>query len=183
MNNTIAGNSAAQGSQFYLDEADANAEIVNNLIIDFNGTAAVFCGSFSGQVPTFDHNDVYSSSAATGQVQPYGGACSDVTGVSGNIQADSTLIRDPVSGNFHLQISSPALDAGNNSAPSLPPLDRDGNPRVAFGSATTCSNTVDMGAYEFALTTAPAATLTPASLDFESSAWGQRVPPRVSHSP
>jgi hypothetical protein len=65
---------------------------------------------------------------------------SDQTGIAGNISADP-LFFDP-SSNFHLLFGSPAIDAGDNSAPGLPTTDFDGNPRIQNG-------TVDMGAYEY----------------------------------
>lgn len=49
---------------------------------------------------------------------------------------------DPVALNFRLQRNSPAIDAGDTNAPSLPVTDFDGNPRITRGET-------DMGAFEF----------------------------------
>jgi hypothetical protein len=49
---------------------------------------------------------------------------------------------------YHLADSSACIDAGDNNAPTLPPTDFDGNPRVADGD-TNGSFFVDMGAYEY----------------------------------
>jgi predicted outer membrane repeat protein len=64
----------------------------------------------------------------------------------GNIDADPLFVDAP-SGNLRLSAGSPAIDAGDNAAPGLPPTDIDGNPRIV-GVA------VDMGAYEYNVVTA-----------------------------
>jgi hypothetical protein len=59
------------------------------------------------------------------------------------------IIRDPMFVNpgtdYHLQESSPCINAGDNYAPGLPDFDFDGNPRIRNGY-------VDMGAYEYQIT-------------------------------
>jgi hypothetical protein len=60
----------------------------------------------------------------------------------GDLSNTDPLFVAPASGNLRLQLTSPAIDAGNNAAvPSGVTTDLDGNPRI-FGVA------VDMGAYE-----------------------------------
>ena len=51
-------------------------------------------------------------------------------------------------GNTSLRTCSPAIDAGDNSAPGLPLINADGNPRIADGDGDGTA-IVDMGAYEF----------------------------------
>ena len=59
----------------------------------------------------------------------------------GNISADPLFV-NAAKVNFQLQSGSPALDAGNNSAPHLPAKDLAGKPRIVDAI-------VDIGAYEF----------------------------------
>lgn len=62
-------------------------------------------------------------------------------GQNGNITGDPRFVA-PLDGDYHLLPDSPAINAGDNTAPNLPAIDLGGNPRIA-GSA------VDIGAYEF----------------------------------
>ena len=137
LNNTITNNSATQGSDVFADGFDADATFQNNVIIGQAGVDSVFCGTFSNTPPGFTANDVFVAGAS-----PYGGICSDQTGVQGNISADPLFV-DTAVDNFHLQPASPAVNAGNNTARvALPTTDIDGNTRVF-------NNTVDMGSFEF----------------------------------
>jgi len=72
---------------------------------------------------------------------------------TGNINADP-MFADADNGNLHLLASSPCIDAGDNSAPSLPTTDIDGDDRriddptvIDTGSGT--APIVDIGADEF----------------------------------
>ena len=181
VNNTVAGNSADQGAQLFIDGFDANVEIANNLLIDYTGTGSVFCGSTSGQIPAFDHDDVFSITPPGEQVAAYGGACSDVTGTSGNIQAFPQFA-NPASNDYHLLASSPALDAGNNSAPGLPAADLESNPRIAASNTATCAGIVDMGAYELVAPSTGTGFVSPSSLDFGTAQIGpfQNFPQTVT---
>jgi len=67
---------------------------------------------------------------------------------SGNIVADPLYV-NPSSGDYHLQASSPCIEAGDpDFVPNSNPIDFDGRDRYVDGD---CSGTeiVDMGAYEF----------------------------------
>ena len=83
------------------------------------------------------YNDSYSSTQIT--------YC-DVQGGydgTGNINYDPSLTPD-----FHLLTGSLCIDTGDNSAPSLPALDFEGDPRITDGDGNGTA-TVDMGADEY----------------------------------
>jgi TolB protein len=66
---------------------------------------------------------------------------------TGNINSNP-LFANAAAGDFHLTTGSPCIDAGNNSAPSLPTTDFDGNRRIVDGDGSGTA-IVDMGAYEY----------------------------------
>ncbi len=161
VNNTVAGNSALDGSAAFVDGFPATTKIVNNIFAGSSSVVALQCsGLRSTTPPLLSFNNAFSNGAPA-----YGGTCATLAGTSGNISLDPEFV-DAVNGNYHLQAASSAIDAGNNSDPNLPQLDLDGNPRIAFGSAATCVDTVDLGVYEFVLTTPGAGAVTPANFDF-----------------
>lgn len=119
---------------------------INNIISTTGPLPALFCHNrtgFTSSIPMtiFDHNDFYSSAGNT-----YSAGCAPEDLSFGNISADPQFV-DSASGNFHLKIGSPAIDAGNNSASPLPTLDLAGQPRIqdSTGQGTPI---IDMGAYE-----------------------------------
>ena len=61
---------------------------------------------------------------------------------SSNLNNANPLFVDPDKDDYHLQAGSQCINAGDNSAPELPEIDKDGNPRVMDGI-------VDIGAYEY----------------------------------
>lgn len=156
VNNTIADNDSAQGSGINADGFDAQTLLVNNIIVAQGAQTAVFCGNLNDlNPPMFKANDVFSPTGSA-----YGGICTDQSGLNGNISA-TPLFVSPGSGNYHLQAGSPAIDAGDNTAPSLPANDLDGDPRVLDGDGNS-TVIVDMGVDEFNLggpTTAVAGSL------------------------
>jgi hypothetical protein len=97
----------------------------------------------------------------------------DHTGVNGNISQDPQWL-DPVNQDFHLQETSPCINAGDPHYPAdTNELDVYGNPRVSFGR-------VDMGAAEYIDNVHPSAeagpdqfltvTALPASVTLDGSA-------------
>jgi len=76
---------------------------------------------------------------------------------TGNISADPSFL-DAGTGDYHLRLGSPCINAGTNQAPQLPLLDLDGRPRTQDGVA-------DMGAYEGPHNHAPELGLIVAAVD------------------
>lgn len=136
LNNTIVGtSSAAQGSAVYADGFYDQVNLYNNLMIGASGTSAIYCdNTYDNTSPTLSNNDAYSPSGSG-----IAGACSAQSGANGNISADPLFVGKS---NFHLQAGSPAIDAGDNSAPDLPAKDIAGGPRIVNG-------VIDIGAYEY----------------------------------
>ena len=159
VNNTIAGNNASQGSAVYVSYFFQDTRFFNNLMIGSGGIEAFYCSN-AGQStpPVLQYNDAFSSGAAG-----FAGVCASSTGSNGNVSSDPLFV-NPGQNDFHVAISSPAVDAGSNTAPNLPNLDLDGNLRVTDGNGDGVA-TVDLGVYE---SFPPTATLSPTSFDFGS---------------
>ena len=134
VNNTLSGNSAPD-SGVVLGGFDGQVQLFNNIIAAATSQPAVLCDTtYSSTPPIFDHNDLFNSTGPATQ-----GSCSQVVGAGGNISAAPQFAS---AGDYHLQASSPAIDTGNNNAPSLPSTDLGGGPRISGGA-------VDQGVYEF----------------------------------
>jgi parallel beta-helix repeat protein len=136
VNNTIVGtNSSSQGSAVYAVGFDDQVQFFNNLLIGASGTNAVFCDSTYDQTPpTFVNNDAFSANGSGLQ-----GTCSAQGSTNSNISTNP-LFAGKI--DFHLRAASPAIGAGDISAPDLPALDLSGKPRIVNGA-------IDMGAYEY----------------------------------
>jgi parallel beta-helix repeat protein len=143
LNNTITNNKAVQGgSEILVDGFDAQTQLINNVIVGNGADSSVFCGNFTNQTPVFKFNDVLNTPAAA-----YAGLCADQTGQNGNISADPQFV-NAAGGDFHLKAASPAIDAGDTTAPDLPAQDFDGKDRILSGKGN-CNAVVDLGAFEF----------------------------------
>jgi len=146
-NNTFADNDAAEGSAIDVSGVDGRHLIANNLIIGKAGQTAFYCrNSTSTPPPVVSTSDVW-----TPQGFAFGGTCLDQTGLRGNLSANPLFARNAfadVAGDYHLQMGSPAIDAGDDTAPGMAAADLDGNARVADGDGDGAAR-VDMGAYEY----------------------------------
>lgn len=137
VNNTFVGGSGvSEGSAAWVGGFDNQVRFFNNLMIGLTGQNAVYCDdTFSPQPPTFTNNDSYSPNG-TGLE----GTCTNEGSGNGNISRDPLFV-NPSSNNYQLQSGSPAINAGDRSAPRLPKKDLAGKPRIVNGA-------VDIGAYE-----------------------------------
>ena len=140
-NCTFTGNVAPSGGGIY---NSSNSLILTNSILWNNGASAIYNGS---STPVITYCDIEGGYAGTG-----------------NINADPCFVRSPWSGmdgvwgtadddygDFRLGSSSPCINAGLNSANTLP-ADLAGNPRVQ-------DDVIDLGAYEGAVTVPAPKTL------------------------
>jgi len=137
----VGTSSSPQGSAVYASGYDDQVQFYNNLMIGSSGANAVFCDATYDQTPpTFTSNDAFSANGSGVQ-----GTCSAQGTSNGNISADPLFTGKA---NFHLKAASPAVDAGDNSASNLPPLDLNGKPRIVDGNGDGIA-VIDMGVYEF----------------------------------
>ncbi|HEV2415822.1 MAG TPA: choice-of-anchor Q domain-containing protein, partial [Candidatus Dormibacteraeota bacterium] len=151
ISNTFVNNLGSDSS-LWLGGFDSQVQLTNNIVSVNSNLPAILCNTtYSTTPPILDHNDVFNAGGPAVQ-----GSCGSAIGTNGNISIDPLFVS---SSDYHLQSNSPAVDAGNNSAPSLPTTDLDGNPRI-WGP------TVDLGVYELQsppLTVTGASGLAPAT--------------------
>jgi hypothetical protein len=145
-NNTIDGDSALAGGGIHV--SGTTYRIENNIIVNSKGGLGIFCG---GTPMTISYNDVWNNTGGNFYCYGYG----DMTTTNRNgtpCDNFSNIIQDPKFVNpgtdYHLQDSSPCINAGDNHAPALPAFDFEGNTRV-MGEPQEDSFFVDMGAYEY----------------------------------
>jgi serine protease len=136
-NNTIVGNQV--GIRVDTRVSTTTQLYRNNLIVG-NGVGFITEFGTPANGPTWKNNLVFNNTTN------YSGVA-DQTGVNGNISADP-LFLDAAGDDFHLDLGSPAIDAGDGGAPSLPIDDFDGISRVLDGDGNG-SAVVDIGAFEF----------------------------------
>lgn len=144
MNNTIANNDGFQGSGIFAFGIFDGTIIVNNIITALEEQTAIFCRDVGIQDPLdFSSNNVFSVSGS-----PYGGVCTNQTGINGNISSDPSFA-SPAVGAYYLNDGSASIDAGDDRVSNLPPVDFIGNSRTIDGDGDGIP-VVDIGAIEFA---------------------------------
>jgi hypothetical protein len=143
VNNTVADNEASiKWPGVYVSGFDSRNQLHNNIFSAKSGPAFYCENAATLSSPVMKGNDIY-----TGQGAAYGGTCTDQSGLNGNLSADPQFV-NAAGGDYRLRGSSPAVDSGNDAAPSLPSTDVAGFARIADGNADGATH-VDMGAFEY----------------------------------
>ncbi len=123
------------GSSAYLVGFQDNVQFFNVIMAATPGRESLFC-SPAGALPAFTDSDAFSSSSAG-----FGGTCSALNGTAGNISVDPHFA-DSAGSNYQLTSGSPAINAGDNTAPHLPTRDLAGNPRIVGGAVDSLVGTL-----------------------------------------
>jgi uncharacterized repeat protein (TIGR01451 family) len=131
INNTAYKNGASWGGGFFNENPDATNVVVRNNIFSQNLSFQI--SNESAATLTVDHN----------LIDGYRGDPYETRGTD-YVEGDPRFV-DGASANFHLQSTSPAIDAG--SATDAPSDDYEGNARPQDGDGNG-STIHDMGAYE-----------------------------------
>lgn len=140
VNNTLAGNTGTLGAAIYAGGFQAQAQLINNIVVSTAASSALDCDTtYSPAAPLLLANDVFSSNGPA-----YAGSCAGAAGLNGNLSVDP-LFKGAATGDYHLLTGSPAIDSGTaTQAPATDienvarPLDGNGDGTLSF----------DMGAYE-----------------------------------
>ena len=146
VNNTIVNNTAEHdGGGLYLDRSEQRGNnqsfnIYNNIIYyNESGDSGddIFIWGYNGITNVYNNN--------------YKNLSGEIENNDQNIDT-SPLFFNQINNDYYLSPNSPCVDKGNNNAPELPSIDKDGDQRIN-------NNIVDIGAYEHSTTiTHPADT-------------------------
>ena len=176
ISNTIQGNHTAG---INLEQSSTGSTVVNNIVAD-NGQAPIegrrayniYVDNSSVSGTNIDYNLYWMTSPYTRQIDWNGVGYNSLAafqaatigqedhGVQGNplFIAPAAPVLDPyaitvVTGDYHINPGSPAIDSANSAAPNEPSTDMEGNPRSDDPSSpNTGAGTFayyDRGAYEF----------------------------------
>ncbi len=118
VNNTSASNNAGGGGAGAYFKSPSTTTMTNNIVAS-NQSGVLL----SGGALTVKNNCVYGNTA-----YQYSGL-TNPTGTNGNISVDPMLV-DVVSGNLHIQPTSPCVDAGSDDAVLTILMDMDGQDRI-----------------------------------------------------
>ena len=154
-NCTFSGNSAQIGGGLYLwfdtstitnctfsgNQASSNGAGIGAYGSEALVTNCILWGNSAPVRPEVSNNSTPQTTVTYANVDQDG-----YEGTNGNIRQDP-LFADPAGNDFHLQSTSPCIDAGTNSAPGLPDTDFEGDDRIIDGD-NSGTETVDMGADE-----------------------------------
>jgi len=125
VNNTLYGNVAGAGQGTIASNFTTAMVYRNNLVVA-PYQIGVYRESGSTQ-PNFANNLVWAPAGTA-----YGGSMPRMTGINGNLEANPLLVA-PDDDDFHLQRTSPCVDAGEQSAAFPIALDFDGDSRRIDG--------------------------------------------------
>jgi parallel beta-helix repeat protein len=138
-NCVFSANTAFRGGGMF-NYQDASPSITNNIIVSNNASdtgGGIYTSHTASAI--IDYNDVWGNTPDN-----YYGCSAGANDIS-----QDPLFVDAAAGDFHLQATSPCIDAGNSTAPSLPGTDFEGDPRVVDGNGDGVA-VVDMGVDEYA---------------------------------
>jgi hypothetical protein len=148
INSTLAGNTAIGSGGGLYNWDSASVTLANTIVWGSGAPAGPQVSNSSANRPTISSSDIQGCGGSGAGWDPGLG-----TDGGGNIDQDPLCV-DAAGGDLHLQLTSPAIDAGDNGAvPVGVTADLDGHPR--FADVPSVPDTglgeapiMDMGAYE-----------------------------------
>ncbi|MAE71408.1 MAG: hypothetical protein CME06_13190 [Gemmatimonadetes bacterium] len=141
VNTTVAMNVATQGGGIYAKGTELT--ITNSIFYGDQAAGGPEMMLLEGEgPPTPTRLHISYSDVGGGQTSIYVGWDCVLNWGDGMITANP-LFADPPAGDFHLTWDSPCKDAGYSSAPRLPGVDFEGDPRIAGAAALSTGRNLD----------------------------------------